>query len=115
MRSFDLQKWWSLDPAAEAASEDNPLTPLTPEQRRPGGPLLALAFGWGFPHHRPAGGRSAGEWRDLVGGPDLVFAARKRDQLCNRCAGGLHGVEDRLQQHPFCLERFTANWALSSQ
>jgi len=48
MSSFDLKKWWSLDPEAEAASEDNPLTPLTAEQRRPGGPLLALAFGWGF-------------------------------------------------------------------
>ena len=50
MGSFDLKKWWSLDPAAEAASEDNPLTPLTPEQRRPGGPLLALAFGLSLIH-----------------------------------------------------------------
>ena len=48
MAGFDLKTWWTLDPAAEAASEDNPLNPLTDAQRRPGGPLLALAFGWGF-------------------------------------------------------------------
>ena len=29
MSNFDLKKWWTLDPDAEAASEDNPLTPLT--------------------------------------------------------------------------------------
>jgi hypothetical protein len=35
--NFDLKKWWTLDPDAEAASADNPLTPFTLEQRRPGG------------------------------------------------------------------------------
>lgn len=40
--------WWHLDEADEKSSADNPLSPLTPEQRRPGGPLLAMAFGWGF-------------------------------------------------------------------
>lgn len=44
MSNFDLKKWWALDPDAEAASEDNPLSPLIIEQRRPGGPLLALTF-----------------------------------------------------------------------
>lgn len=43
-----LRAWWTLDPAAETASADNPLTPLTPAQRRDAGPMLALAFGWGF-------------------------------------------------------------------
>jgi cytosine permease len=43
-----LKLWWKFDAEAEQASADNPLTPLTPEQRRGAGPLLALAFGWGF-------------------------------------------------------------------
>lgn len=43
-----IKKWWSLDPAEEAQSADNPLTPLSPNQRRNSLPLLALAFGWGF-------------------------------------------------------------------
>jgi cytosine permease len=43
-----LKAWWTLDEAAEAASADNPLTPLSPHQRRETGPLLTLAFGWGF-------------------------------------------------------------------
>jgi len=43
-----LKNWFTLDPAEEAASADNPLTPLRPEQRRDTLPLLTLAFGWGF-------------------------------------------------------------------
>lgn len=43
-----LGRWWALDEAAETASADNPLTPLSTAQRRDGGPMLALAFGWGF-------------------------------------------------------------------
>ncbi len=43
-----LRAWWTLDEKAEAQSADNPLTPLSPDQRRDGGPMLALAFGWGF-------------------------------------------------------------------
>lgn len=43
-----LKKWWALDAAKEAASADNPLEPLQPEQRREAFPLLTLAFGWGF-------------------------------------------------------------------
>ena len=40
--------FWHFDEAAERASADNPLSALQPQQRRAGGPLLALAFGWGF-------------------------------------------------------------------
>ncbi|MCC5869022.1 MAG: cytosine permease [Gammaproteobacteria bacterium] len=48
MAKFRFSEWWRLDEAAERDSADNPLAPLGPEQRRPAGPLLALAFGWGF-------------------------------------------------------------------
>ncbi len=43
-----LRNWWRLDPNAERSSADNPLSPLTPDQRRDTGPMLTLAFGWGF-------------------------------------------------------------------
>ena len=43
-----LKQWWKLDLEAEKNSADNPLTALSNEQRRSTGPLLALAFGWGF-------------------------------------------------------------------
>ena len=43
-----LKQWWTLDQAAEENSADNPLTALREDQRRNSGPLLALAFGWGF-------------------------------------------------------------------
>ncbi|MBK6597359.1 MAG: cytosine permease [Proteobacteria bacterium] len=43
-----LTQFFRFDEAAELTSADNPLSALGPEQRRPGGPLLALAFGWGF-------------------------------------------------------------------
>tara|TARA_B110000438_G_scaffold301002_2_gene354777 strand:- start:22 stop:1416 length:1395 start_codon:yes stop_codon:yes gene_type:complete len=43
-----IQAWWALDEAAESASTDNPLTPVRPEQRQDTGPMLTLAFGWGF-------------------------------------------------------------------
>ena len=48
MAENKIAEFFRLDKAAEAASADNPLGALTSEQRRPGGPLLALAFGWGF-------------------------------------------------------------------
>ena len=48
MAGFSLADWWRLDEARERASADNPLAPVTDAQRRAGGPLLALAFGWGF-------------------------------------------------------------------
>ncbi len=43
-----LRVWWTLDTAVEQQSADNPHSPLTPAQRRATGPMLALAFGWGF-------------------------------------------------------------------
>ena len=43
-----LKAWWAFDAKAEQESADNPLTPLTDEQRRDALPLLTMAFGWGF-------------------------------------------------------------------
>jgi len=43
-----LRQWWAYDSEAEKASADNPVTPLSDSQRRGTGPLLTLAFGWGF-------------------------------------------------------------------
>ena len=43
-----LKHWWSWDPEHERASADNPIAPLSADQRRGAGPLLTLAFGWGF-------------------------------------------------------------------
>ena len=43
-----LRLWWTLDARAEQQSADNPFGPLAPDQRRDTGPMLALAFGWGF-------------------------------------------------------------------
>lgn len=42
------KQWWSYDSEAERQSDDNPVTPLSDHQRRAAGPLLTLAFGWGF-------------------------------------------------------------------
>ncbi|MEZ5564535.1 MAG: cytosine permease [Gammaproteobacteria bacterium] len=44
----NLRRWWTLDAAAELESADNPFSALTAGQRRDTGPMLALAFGWGF-------------------------------------------------------------------
>ncbi|TFG83398.1 MAG: hypothetical protein E4H19_11645 [Chromatiales bacterium] len=43
-----LRNWWTLDSSAEQQSADNPFSALSPHQRRGTGPMLALAFGWGF-------------------------------------------------------------------
>jgi cytosine permease len=43
-----FRRWWSYDSEAEKNSADNPVTPLSDDQRRGTGPLLTLAFGWGF-------------------------------------------------------------------
>ncbi|MEZ5500982.1 MAG: cytosine permease [Steroidobacteraceae bacterium] len=43
-----IRRWWSLDARDESQTADNPLEPLRDEQRRETGPLLTLAFGWGF-------------------------------------------------------------------
>ena len=43
-----LKNWWKWNPELEKKSADNPVTALSEQQRRNTGPLLALAFGWGF-------------------------------------------------------------------
>lgn len=43
-----VRAWWAYDAESERASEDNPVAPLDVSQRRGAGPLLTLAFGWGF-------------------------------------------------------------------
>jgi len=43
-----FKNWWKWNPEFEKNSADNPVTALTEQQRRNAGPLLALAFGWGF-------------------------------------------------------------------
>lgn len=43
-----IARFFSFDEQSERDSADNPFGALGPEQRRAGGPLLALAFGWGF-------------------------------------------------------------------
>ena len=43
-----LKKWWKWNPEFEKNTADNPVTALSEQQRRNAGPLLALAFGWGF-------------------------------------------------------------------
>ena len=43
-----FKNWWKWDSEHEKNSADNPVTALTEQQRRNAGPLLALAFGWGF-------------------------------------------------------------------
>jgi cytosine permease len=43
-----IRIWWRYDADAEKASADNPVAPLSNDQRRGTGPLLTLAFGWGF-------------------------------------------------------------------
>jgi len=43
-----LRQWWRWDSETERSSADNPVAPLDDSQRRGAGPLLTLAFGWGF-------------------------------------------------------------------
>jgi cytosine permease len=66
-----LRNWWTLDEKAEAASADNPLTPLSDAQRRDAGPLVAMAFGWGFLITGLLTGGALGGglsfWPDLIG------------------------------------------------
>ncbi len=70
MAGFSLRDWWRLDESDERESADNPLAPITPEQRRPGSPLIALAFGWGFLITGLLAGGALGAgvpfWPDLV-------------------------------------------------
>jgi cytosine permease len=70
MAGSSLRDWWHLDEREERGSADNPLSPITPAQRRAGGPLLALAFGWGFLITGLLAGGALGAgvplWPDLV-------------------------------------------------
>jgi cytosine permease len=43
-----IKTFFIANEAEEAASDDNPLAPTRPEHKQPAGPMLALAFGWGF-------------------------------------------------------------------
>lgn len=43
-----LRRWWTLDETEAQDSADSPHAALKPAQRRDTGPLLTLAFGWGF-------------------------------------------------------------------
>ena len=48
MSDSKIAQFFRFDDAAERGSADNPQSALGAAQRRPGGPLQALAFGWGF-------------------------------------------------------------------
>jgi cytosine permease len=69
----NIKQWWALDAGKEAASADNALTPLSPEQRRDTLPLLSLAFGWGFLVTGLLTGGALGQ--GLPFWPDLVIAS----------------------------------------
>ncbi|MBL8645526.1 MAG: cytosine permease [Rhodospirillaceae bacterium] len=43
-----IADYFKVNEAEEAASDDNPLAPTREEHKQPAGPMLALAFGWGF-------------------------------------------------------------------
>jgi cytosine permease len=66
-----IRQFWTLDEAAEAASDDNPLAPTRPEQKQEAWPMMALAFGWGFliTGLLTGGSMAAGMpfWPDLIG------------------------------------------------
>jgi cytosine permease len=82
-------RFWQFDEAAEKASADNPLAPLGPEQRRAGGPLLALAFGWGFLITGLLTGGALGAGLPLW--PDLLWYSLLGN-LVNFAIGALVGV-----------------------
>jgi cytosine permease len=83
-----IRKLFTLDEAAEAKSEDNPLAPTKPEHRQETGPMLALAFGWGFliTGLLTGGGMAAG----MPFWPDLIEAAFVGN-LVNFAVGGAIG------------------------
>ncbi len=65
-----IADWLTLDEKRERESADNPLSPLTEEQRRATLPLLTLAFGWGFLVTGLLTGGALGQgvqfWPDLI-------------------------------------------------
>lgn len=80
--------WWVLDVERESQGADNPLSPLSPEQRRPTLPLLTLAFGWGFLVTGLLTGGALG--KGLVFWPDLIVASLVGNFM-NFVIGGLVG------------------------
>lgn len=88
MSESRLRKWWRLDEAEERATADNPLEPLGREQRRAGGPLLALAFGWGFLITGLLAGGALGS--GVVFWPDLFWYSMLGNTI-NFCIGALVG------------------------
>jgi len=82
------KNWWTLDVAKESSGADNPLSPLTPEQRRHTLPLLTLAFGWGFLVTGLLTGGALG--KGLPFWPDLVYASFLGNSM-NFVIGGLVG------------------------
>ena len=83
-----LKAWWTLDEAAEQSSADNPLAPLSDDQRRDALPLLTLAFGWGFLVTGLLVG--AGLGKSVTFWPDLVTASFIGNFI-NFVIGGLVG------------------------
>ena len=68
-----VRQWWTLDSAEEAESADNPIAPLSNNQRRNALPLLALAFGWGFLVTGLLTGGALGKGLQFM--PDLLMAS----------------------------------------
>jgi len=83
-----FRQWWTLDEAAERDSADNPLGPLSDAQRRGTGPLLTLAFGWGFLITGLLTGGALGAGLPFY--PDLIQASFLGN-LINFVIGGLVG------------------------
>lgn len=83
-----LKAWWTLDERAEQESADNPLAPLSDDQRRDALPLLTLAFGWGFLVTGLLVG--AGLGKSVTFWPDLVTASFVGNFI-NFVIGGLVG------------------------
>ena len=83
-----LKRWWTLDEAQERASADSPFEPLTEDQRQETGPMLLLAFGWGFLITGLLTGGALGQgvpfWPDLI-------AASAIGNLVNFVIGALIG------------------------
>ncbi len=83
-----LRSWWAYDAASERASDDNPVAPLDESQRREAGPLLTLAFGWGFLVTGLITGGALGSgqvfWPDMVA---ASLAGNTANFLIGACVG----------------------------
>ena len=88
MSESRLARWWRFDEAEERRSADNPFSALDPAHRRAGGPLIALAFGWGFLITGILAGGALGAGLPLW--PDLVWYAMLGN-LLNFAIGALVG------------------------